>query len=137
MNLVLIDTSIWIEFFRKDSKQITQQLVADLIEQDDVGVCNVIQAEVFSAPIDCKTMKELQKSFEALYQINVDLNQKETWNKLIEMARICQKNKKPIPGLIDRIILLCALEHNAKLWSLDKKLNWLAEKKKCLYKPSI
>ena len=125
--MILVDTSVWIEFFRPHPSKLNSLLLENLIEEGEVVTCFPIWAEVLSGKMTLKTRQTVSDAFKSMIFIDVDLNSPQTWEELIELAHFAKKYKLGIPGLIDRIILLASKKSTSQLWSLDKKLNHLAK----------
>lgn len=125
--MVLIDTSVWIEFFKPHASWINSLFLESLIEEGEMATCFPIWAEVLSGEMTPKTRQTVSDAFKSMIFVDVDLNSSQTWEELIEMALFAKKHKLSTLGLIDRIILLASKKSNSKLWSLDKKLNHLAK----------
>ena len=125
--MILVDTSVWIEFFRPHPSKLNSLLLENLIEEGEVVTCFPIWAEVLSGEMTFKTRQTVSDAFKSMIFIDVDLNSPQTWEELIELAHFAKEYKLGIPGLIDRIILLASKKSTSQLWSLDKKLNHLAK----------
>lgn len=130
MNLVLVDTSVWIEFFAKRPRISNDSVLSlkELISNGDVVLIEPIRAELLSGHVVPKLKNEIVSYFDALDMIDLDWNSRKTWDDIIALAEIAKINGLPIPGLIDRMILIAALNASAKIASLDKGLLTLADK---------
>lgn len=70
--MILVDSSVWIDFFRNVSNRQTDQLVARLqgrVDDDDVGVADLVIFEVlrgFSNPKEQQRAKELLLAIEVV-----------------------------------------------------------------------
>ncbi|MBI5299568.1 MAG: PIN domain-containing protein [Deltaproteobacteria bacterium] len=124
--IVLVDTSVWIEFFKKSSFAESAQLEM-LIEERRVATCLPIRAEVLSGQMSSQNRLVVSQAFQSMHQLNPDWNKQETWEKIIEFAHLAWRNGFGIPGITDRMIALASKETGAALWTLDKKLKKLAE----------
>jgi len=124
--MILIDTSVWIDYFHKKPRIDLEQL--DLfIESKLVTTCLPIYAEILSGQMSSQVRNKISGAFEAMNFIDLDWRQKDTWNIMINLAGKTRHFNLPIPGLIDRMILSCALKADAMLWTLDKHLEKLAQ----------
>ncbi|MDL1871451.1 PIN domain nuclease [Deltaproteobacteria bacterium PRO3] len=123
---VLVDTSVWIEFFGpKDS--VSQRALEFLIQEGSVVTCLPVRAEVFSGKINPKLRDRLQKSFDAMDRVDPDWNLVATWDVIANFAARARKSGISVPGLVDRMILASALQGEARLWTLDLGLQRLAK----------
>lgn len=113
--MVLVDTSIWIEFFKKNDPVFSH--LRELVESGDVIVHEIIFGELLQG---CKNKSELNFILEYWDIINSSYNQ----NDLIEAGKLSFKNKyinKGI-GLIDSVLINIAKKYNYRIWTLDKKI---------------
>ncbi|MBM9575540.1 PIN domain-containing protein [Leptospira sp. 201903070] len=113
--MVLVDTSIWIEFFKRNEPYFSE--LRDLIESSEVIVHEVIFGELLQG---CKSKSEI--SFILDYWEN--LNTLTSENSFLEAGKLSyeQKLKDKGVGLIDSVIINEATKRNLKLWTLDKKI---------------
>jgi len=123
--ILLVDTSIWIEFF-KSKPSLDLHPLELAIEERRVATCLPILAEVLSGGISSKMKPVLLDTFEAMIQIDLDWNSKTVWQEIVSLALKARIKGLGIPGLIDRMILLAAKESHSTLWTLDQKLKRLA-----------
>ncbi len=125
---VLVDTSVWIEFFRARPQLPRDSLdFLDLLIADDRAVTILpIQAEVLSGRVSTKREREIREAFGALEHVDLDWNASSTWDDVVALARVAQKSSHSIPGIVDRMILLSAQRSESSLWTLDQSLIRLA-----------
>jgi predicted nucleic acid-binding protein len=126
---ILIDTSVWIEFFAAKSKLSIfelQQLSLEISEGLAVLI-NPIRVELLSGHIAPELQIRIDSLLDAIDMIDLDWNQANTWNEIINLANNARQNNLPIPGLVDRMILLSAAKSDVILYSLDKTLIKLAK----------
>jgi predicted nucleic acid-binding protein len=128
MNIVLIDTSVWIEFFSKRSK-ISNETIAslkELISNGDAVIMEPIRAEILSGHILSQLRNEILSALDVLDMIDLDWNSRNTWDDIVALADIARSHQLPIPGIVDRMILIAALNANVQIASLDQTLMALA-----------
>lgn len=123
---VLIDTSVWVEHFRAYNSTLVSLMELDLALTHPM-VLGELACGTPPAP-RIQTLKEmglLQQAKQAsLSEVMTFIEQ----NKLYGLG--C--------GLVDIIILASTLiTPNAKLWTLDKKLESLSERFDVLYRPRL
>ena len=123
---VLIDTSVWIEYFspRPKISQETLSHLRQLILDDEVLIIDPIRAELLSGQIRLSKHSELDRLLSSLTQIDLNWSLRETWDSLVKLASdgISNRVPVPVPGLIDRMILLSASRANVAICSLDQNL---------------
>ena len=119
---ILVDTSVWIEYFR--GKPGYFSLCQGLLEKSQIKTLEVIFGELLQGALNKKESEILQSYYEYLPKINIA--------DLAIFAGEYSRQHKLIGkgiGLIDSIIIVAALETNCKLWTLDKKLqNFIPDK---------
>lgn len=130
MNYVLIDTSVWIEFFSKKPTISSDSIASlkELISNGDVVLIEPIRAELLSGHIVPNLRHDVVLALDVLDMIDLDWNSRNTWNDIISLSEIAKNNKLPIPGIIDRMILIATLNASVQIASLDQKLLALARK---------
>lgn len=124
MSAILIDTSVWIEYFSLKSRlsPSTLEKLSNAIIEDEIVIVDPIRAELLSGQIRASKRAELEALFSALKKIDLDWNSKENWDQVIALAGVAMTNRIPVPGLVDRMILLSAQKAGAVLYTLDKGL---------------
>lgn len=123
---VLVDTSVWIAFFGpKDSG--AQRALESLIQEGAVVTCLPVRAEVFSGKINPKLRVRLQEAFDAMDKVDPDWNLIAAWDAIASFADRARRAGLSVPGLVDRMILASGLHGEARLWTLDIKLQRLAK----------
>lgn len=113
--LVLVDTSVWVEFFR-NSDSLPAQRLDVLLNIGPVATCDPIRAEVVSGAPTQKEFERLGRLFSALISLPAP---KDVWRQ-IEKARFALARKGHQASLVDLSIAITAQAHNAPLWTLDQ-----------------
>ncbi len=111
---VLVDTSAWIEFFRK--KDPYYRVVLELT--DDARVCcvGIVLAELLQG---AKSRKGFDVLKEFLYVFDFLPETIELWRKAGELSSLLRQKGKVV-GLSDCYISVTASSNNAKLLTLDR-----------------
>ncbi|OGQ05437.1 MAG: hypothetical protein A2W61_05765 [Deltaproteobacteria bacterium RIFCSPLOWO2_01_44_7] len=123
--MVLLDTFVWIEFF-KNRPSIPLEPLELLLEERKIAICHPIRAEILSGRMTPKTQNIIVRAMEAISFVDLDWNSQKTWDQIADLAQTAERHKIVIPSVVDRMILLSAKESGCQLWTLDKKLNKLA-----------
>ena len=125
--MVLIDTSIWIEFLRGNVIYFNQ--VSELLESGNVHSVEPIFGELLQGANNKREIEIINA-----YWNNINnYNEKGLW---IESGKLSYEEKlfsKGV-GIIDAMIISYAVKYNIKIWSLDKKLISILDKN-LIYKP--
>jgi predicted nucleic acid-binding protein len=115
MNRVLIDTSVWIEFFKANPAYF--ETVLELIENADIFSLELIFAELMKG---AKGKREVDMIKEFFAQMKI-LDSP----GLIFQAGIFSRDHKLLDrgiGLIDSVIISTAIRFDLQVWTLDKKI---------------
>jgi len=115
--MIIVDTSIWIEFFRQSDETISEMLAGYLEDNEVVGL-SVIFGELLQGAKSEAEERLILEFWRGLIKIDES-------ELLIEAGKLAHKRKLPSKGigLIDSCILQSVKSHKFSLWTLDKKLN--------------
>ncbi|MBN1189617.1 MAG: PIN domain-containing protein [Dehalococcoidales bacterium] len=115
MDKILIDTSVWIEFFRK--KEPFYSRVSKLIDDDSVCCTGVILAELIQGVkqgLDISVLRDF------LYVFHFLEESRELWAEAGKLSFTLRKGSKQV-GLIDCYIALAAYNEKAAILTLDSR----------------
>jgi len=74
MNTILVDTTIWIDFFNKKEKSKQADLLQQLIEEENnICICPIIYQEVLQGVRDDKIFTEIKSILENVTMINTPI----------------------------------------------------------------
>ena len=119
--LVFVDSSVWIDFFRKKPAQLAMTL-GSLLDDDRVAMSAQVRLELLSGVGDSDWTR-ITKMFDALHNF---VPTKETWKRAEDWARQSTAAGRRF-GAADLVIAASAAEHNASIWSADKAFAQMAE----------
>ena len=124
---ILVDTSIWIDYFRDGKNSADMEF---LIDENLITINDIILAEL----IPYLKIKKQAKVVSLLYEINrVPLAI--YWEEIIELQIKCLKSGANGIGIPDLIIAQHAKQNNCEIYSLDKHFRLLCKTLKVsLYK---
>ncbi|EMO55135.1 PIN domain-containing protein [Leptospira noguchii] len=120
--MILVDTSVWIEFFRGNEPYYSE--LKELIESSEVLVHEVVFGELLQG---CKNKNEV--SFILKYWKN--LNTLTSDGSFLSAGKLSFESKhidKGI-GLIDSVLINEVRSNKLRLWTLDKKILNVLDKK--------
>ena len=109
--MILVDTSIWIEFFKGNTETV---ILNELIDSNNLCVNDLILAELIPA-INHKRESELKELLFKVTKTKLDIN----WNKIIKMQTLNLRNGINKVGIPDLIIAQNAIDGNLELFSKD------------------
>jgi predicted nucleic acid-binding protein len=74
MNTILVDTTIWVDFFREKERTKQADVLQQLIEEDNnICICPIIYQEVLQGIRDDKTFKEIKIILQNVTMINTPI----------------------------------------------------------------
>lgn len=114
---VLVDTSIWIDYFRSGENSADMEV---LIDENLITTNDIILAEL----VPYLKIKKQTKVIDLLYevtQIPLDIH----WEEIIEFQVKCLKSGANGVGIPDLIIAQNAKQNNCAIYSLDKHFRLL------------
>jgi predicted nucleic acid-binding protein len=112
---VLIDTSVWINYFRNITPVLSSR-VDELLLHDSIFVPKVVIAELSQG---AHSEKELAVIKEFLDAFHIMSEGEDTWFKAGKLSYILRKKGKTV-SLTDCYISIMAEEHNCAILTLDK-----------------
>lgn len=127
MSKILIDTSVWIEYFKSEKKH---KVIDKMIEENSICTNDLILTELLPY-LYIKKENELIDSMQAIEKKDIKIN----WELIIQMQIQNIRNGINKVGIPDLIILQNVIENDLILYSIDK--HFLLMKKIfefCLYK---
>lgn len=124
---VLVDTSVWIEFFRKDTA--TSRALETLIKAGRVVVPGIV---VFESLQGVKAAKEKGKIMDLLSNLDYMEMSKDLWASAALLSRSLKERGLNLP-LSDVLLAAIAHKHNLPLFTLDAHFDGIAEVKR--YEP--
>jgi len=114
---VLVDTSIWIDYFRSGDNS---EHLDDLIDENIVVTNDIILAELIPYLKVKKQMKVVNLLYE-IKRIPLDI----CWEEIVEFQVKCLKNGANGVGIPDLMIAQNAKQNDCTVYSLDKHFRLL------------
>ncbi len=111
---ILADTSVWIEFFKKES-EIGDKL-SSLLAEGSVTICGIVIFELLQGIKSDKEKSIILNAISELPYIEMDSS---LWQKSAMLAASLRRKGITLP-LSDVIIASIVLEHNLSIFTLDK-----------------
>ena len=112
---ILIDTSVWIEYFRNKSSSVAQK-VDRVLEEDEVYVPKIIIAELMQGSKSTKELAIIEDFFDAFHIID---QKDDSWIKAGSLSYKLKKKGKNI-NLFDCYIAVIAQEYDCIIFSLNR-----------------
>jgi predicted nucleic acid-binding protein len=74
MNTILVDTTIWVEFFREKERSKQADVLQQLIEEDNnICICPIIYQEVLQGVRDDKTFTEIKNILQNVKMVSTPI----------------------------------------------------------------
>jgi len=125
-NRILVDTTIWIEFFRSRSK--IGDRLESLLMENAVWTCGIVMFEVVRG---IKSEHEKSKILDVLTGLPYIEMTQALWQKSADLSISLKKNGLNLP-LSDIFIAAVAVENDLSIFTLDQHFNQIPNLK--LYK---
>ncbi len=109
---VLVDTSIWIEYFRSGNRA---EKLDYLIDENLIVINDLILSELVPS-LKVRNQQKIVKLLYNIYKLALSIN----WRQIIEFQSICLKNGLNGIGIPDLIIAQNAKQNRCEIYSLDK-----------------
>ena len=114
MNYILIDTSVWIEYFR-GLKSIDTALINDYIDNNQICINNLILSELIPS-LKHKKENDLIDILMSVRNIPIVIN----WNEIIKYQIINLKHGINNVGIPDIIIMQNVIDNKLSIATIDK-----------------
>ncbi len=111
---IIVDTTIWIEFFRNPQSNHSSHL-KDLLRQQRVVMVGMVLAEILQG---IKAPKEAQLVLTGFTKLPYSEMTKDRWQQAGEISTSLRKKGTTLP-LSDLIIASCALAEGCEVYTLD------------------
>jgi predicted nucleic acid-binding protein len=112
---ILIDTSVWIEYFRSKSSSVAQK-VDRFLEKDEICVPKIVIAELMQGSKSKKELSIIEDFFDAFHIID---QKEDSWIRAGNLAYRLKKKGKNI-NLFDCYIAVIAQEYECTIFSLNR-----------------
>ncbi len=118
MNRILVDTCVWIEFFRHGEGAV-YDFLDDAIESGKVVTCGVVLSEILRGARGKKPYKLISDIFQALPYLDID---RRDWEEAARLLAEAQHKGFTIP-LTDGLIAQICIRHGLQILTFDKHFN--------------
>lgn len=112
---ILIDTSVWIEYFRGKSSSLAEK-VDKIISEDDVFVPKVVIAELTQGAKSARELSVIEDFFDAFHIID---QKEDSWIRAGKLSYALKKKGKNI-HILDCYIAVIGKEHGCKIFTHNR-----------------
>jgi tRNA(fMet)-specific endonuclease VapC len=123
LDLVLIDTSVWLLSLGKSVQPVVKKRVSDLLEENRVAITPMITLEILGGARTEEEFNRLKSRLGVLHQIPLGKNE---WEEAAWMAFRLRRQGKAIP-YTDILIATAAIQAQALLLHADHHFGMIAE----------
>lgn len=120
-SLVLVDTSVWIEVFRRDGLALEQHVAFD-----DVVTCLPVVQEVLQGFRDEQAFRRARTAMLAMPTVESPLGL-DVYERAVELYREGRRRGVTIRSSVDCLIAACALRHDLEVLHADRDFAALSE----------
>jgi len=111
--MILVDTSVWVEYFRAGDQELVEHLQR-LLDEDQTALAMPVRIELLGG----SSKKDLPRLRRALSGLPTFVPEKSTW-KLIESWVETAVSRGERFGVMDLLIAALVAEKGLRVWSLD------------------
>jgi predicted nucleic acid-binding protein len=119
--VALVDTSVWIEVFRRGSTLSLESIV----DPDDIVTCLPVMQEVLQGFDDERAYRVARESMLALPILEDPLTF-DTYERAVDLYRQCRRAGKTLRSGVDCLIAACALRHDVDVVHCDRDFDAIA-----------
>lgn len=123
--MVLVDTSVWIDFFAGRASPHIDTLEQFINQGEDLVLCGIILTEILQGIADDVTYRRVRQFMKPLPLLPMTVT---VFIEAAEIYRTLRKKGITIRKTNDCIIAATVLEHNCRLLHRDKDFSFIAKK---------
>ena len=122
--MVIVDTTVWVDFFGGKPSAEVQMLERFLTEGKDICICGVILTEVLQGIREDTDYTKTLTRFDSLLFLDLD---RPTFVKAAQLYRTLRRRGITIRRSFDCMIAAVAIEHNIPLLHTDRDFDPIEE----------
>jgi hypothetical protein len=122
--MILVDTSVWVDFFADRSTTGVLLLESYISDHEDVSVCGIILTEILQGIKDDREYLKTKNLLRELQHLNFS---DESFYSAAEIYRKIRSKGITIRNTADCLIAAVAIEHNARLLHNDRDFDFIAQ----------
>lgn len=115
--MILVDTSVWIDYFKDRPTVQTHFLSKSVQQNEDVAFSGIVLTEVLQGISDEKTYKSVKNVFQSLLFLPMSFD---AYVLAATIYRDARSRGETIRNTTDCLIAACAITHKASLLQNDK-----------------
>jgi len=122
--MILVDTSVWIDYFRGRDSREAMQLVAALEADENICICGPILMEIRQGIASDRDARNIERRMSPLMYLPT---LRKTYRRAADIYRAARVCGKTIRNSVDCLIAACAIENHAMLLHRDRDYTIIAE----------
>ena len=122
--MILIDTSVWIDFLQARNNEKTEKLNKILELNIPFGITGQIYQEVLQGAATGKDFNTLKRYFDT-FALYTPLDERESYAKAAQIYFLCRKKGITVRSTADCLIVQIARERRLKLLHNDKDFDYM------------
>jgi len=122
--VILVDTSVWIDFFAGRDLPHVAKLEQFILDNEDLALCGIILTELLQGISDDTTYRRVRRGLSPLIMLPMPSN---VFVRAADIYRKLRKRGITIRKSNDCIIAATALEHHCQLLHNDKDFTQVAK----------
>ena len=115
--MLIVDSSVWIDFFAGRELQHVRRLEAALLSDEEIGVPDIVRLEILSGVRQDATLRKITANLNALRRVVAG---DDDWDQAAALYRTCRKNGVTIRSVVDCLIARLAMRDDALLLAHDR-----------------
>jgi predicted nucleic acid-binding protein len=122
---ILVDTSVWVDFFNGHSSRHAETLAQLIREEADLVTCGLVVSEVLQGLRQAKTVRTIESHFREMNWLSP--REPGTYLEAADLFRQLRARGLTIRSTIDCVIAKLAADHDALILSKDRDLALIVE----------
>ena len=123
--MVLVDTSVWIDFFRGGRSKEATLFSNFIAEEQDIAICGVIRQEILQGISDTVTLRRISGLLEKMYYL--PCHEPLVFDEAAAIYRKARQKGITIRNAIDCLIAAIAIDSKIPILQRDKDFRYIAE----------
>jgi predicted nucleic acid-binding protein len=124
---VLVDTSVWVDFFSGHSSREAETLANLISEEADLVTCGLIVSEVLQGLRQSKSLSTIESHFREMDWLSP--KEPDTYIEAATLFRRLRSRGLTVRSTIDCVIANLAAHHSALILAKDRDLTLIVESK--------
>jgi len=126
---VLVDTSVWADFFNDHDSAEARALAAYIAADADIATCGVVVAEFFQGLRRPRSAESLRPYFEAM--LYLEPSEPDTYFAAADLFRSLRRRGITVRSMVDCLIARIAEENGASVLARDRDLHLILDSGCC------